>query len=126
MINWTKLGLIFPQATEIHRNPVVLQTPENQAAKANGKFVMYLDSNLLAYSDDLIHWTSKRVASPWPGGENCVALADWNPKYPNNILLFTAGPHSGHFYGVGEVLLDRSDPEKAIECLPRPIFCAET
>ena len=43
-------------------------------------------------------------------------LADWNPKYPNNILLFTA--RSGHFYGVGEVLLDRNDPERAIEWLP--------
>ena len=125
MVHWTKRGLIFPHASEIHRNPVVLQTPENEAAKANGKFVMYLDYGLVAYSDDLVHWTSKKVANPWPGGENCVALADWNPKYPNNILLFTAGPHSGHFYGVGEVLLDRNDPERAIEWLPRPIFCAE-
>jgi predicted GH43/DUF377 family glycosyl hydrolase len=25
-----------------------------------------------------------------------------------------------------EVLIDRHDPEKAIEWLPRPIFCAET
>jgi len=125
MVHWTKRGLIFPRASEIHRNPVVLQSPNNEAVKANGKFVMYLDSGLLAYSGDLIHWTSKKVVHPWPGGENCVALADWNPKHLNNILLFTAGPHSGHFYGVGEVLLDRNDPEKAIEWLPRPIFCAE-
>lgn len=126
LVTWTKRGLIFPHATEIHRNPVVLQNPDNEAVKANGKFVMYLDSGLVAYSDDLVHWTSKTVGKPWPGGENCVALADWNPKYPNNILLFTSGHHSGHFYGVGEVLLDRYDPEKAIEWLPRPIFCAET
>jgi predicted GH43/DUF377 family glycosyl hydrolase len=125
LINWTKLGIIFPHVAEIHRNPVVLQNPDNEAVKASGRFVMYLDSGLIAYSDDLIHWTSKKVANPWPGGENCVALADWNPKYPNNILLFTAGPHSGHFYGVGEVLLDRNSPERALEWLPRPIFCAE-
>jgi predicted GH43/DUF377 family glycosyl hydrolase len=126
LTHWTKLGLLFPHATEIHRNPVVLQNPENEAVKANGKFIMYLDFGLIAYSQDLIHWTSKKVAHPWPGGENCVALADWSAKYPKRILLFTAGPHSGHFYGVGEVLIDRNDPEKAIEWLPRPIFFAET
>jgi predicted GH43/DUF377 family glycosyl hydrolase len=126
LVNWTKLGLIFPHATEIHRNPVVLQNPNNEPVKANGKYVMYLDFGLVAYSDDLVHWTSKKVSNPWPGGENCVALADWSAKYPDNILLFTSGPHSGHFYAVGEVLLDRNNPEKAIEWLPRPIFCAET
>jgi predicted GH43/DUF377 family glycosyl hydrolase len=125
LVNWTKLGLVFPHATTIHRNPVVLQSPDNEAVRANGKFVMYLDSGLVAFSDDLIHWTSKKVSNPWPGGENCVALADWNSKYPNNILLFTGGHHSGHFYAVGEVLLDRNDPERAIEWLPRPIFYAE-
>ena len=67
MVHWTKRGLIFPHASEIHRNPVVLQTPDNEAVKANGKFVMYLDYGLVAYSDDLIHWTSKKVANPWPG-----------------------------------------------------------
>ncbi|MGD0226575.1 MAG: hypothetical protein ABSF71_29970 [Terriglobia bacterium] len=125
LVNWTKLGLIFPDAKEIHRNPVVLQNPDNEPVKANGKYVMYLDSGLMAFSGDLVHWTSKKVSNPWPGGENCVALADWNPKYADNILLFTSGHHSGHFYAVGEVLLDRNDPEKAIAWLPRPIFTAE-
>ena len=123
--NWTKHGLIFPDAKEIHRNPVVLQTPDNLAVRANGRFVMYLNSGLIAYSDDLIHWTSKKIAAPWPGGENCFAMVDWSETYPDHILLFSGGHHSGHFYAIGEVLLDRHDPEKAIEWLPRPILHAE-
>ena len=124
--HWTKHGLVFPQATETHRNPAILQNPENEPVKVNGKFVMYINNGLIAYSDDMLHWTSKKVAHPWPGGENCFALADWSKKYPNRILVFTGGNHSGHFYAIGEVLIDRNDPEKALEWLPRPVFCAET
>jgi len=123
--HWTKQGLVFPQAEEIHRNPAILQNAQNEAVKVNGKFVMYINNGLIAYSDDLLHWTSKKVAHPWPGGENCFALADGSEKYPNRILVFTGGNHSGHFYAIGEVLLDRSDPEKALEWVPRPVFCAE-
>jgi predicted GH43/DUF377 family glycosyl hydrolase len=123
--HWTKRGLLFPQAGEIHRNPAILQNPQNEAVKVNGKFVMYINNGIIAYSDDLLHWTSKKVAHPWPGGENCFALVDWSEKYPNRILVFTGGNHSGHFYAIGEVLLDRNDPEKALEWVPRPVFCAE-
>ncbi len=122
---WTKHGLLFPDAREIHRNPVVLQTPDNQAVRVNGQFVMYLNDGLIAYSDDLIHWTSKKIAAPWPGGENCFAMVDWSEKYADHILLFSGGHHSGHFYAIGEVLLDRRDPEKAIDWLPRPVLHAE-
>ena len=123
--HWTKRGLVFPQAGEIHRNPAILQNPQNEAVRVNGKFVMYINNGIIAYSDDLLHWRSKKVAHPWPGGENCFALADWSDKYPNNILLFTGGHHSGHFYAIGEVLLDGNDPEKALAWVPRPVFCAE-
>ncbi len=122
---WTKHGLCFPNATRTHRNPVILQTPHNEAARVNGKFVMYLNHGLIAYSEDLLHWESRDVAEPWPGGENCFALVDWSESYKDNILVFTGGAHSGHFYAVGEVLLDRAQPEQALEWLPRPILYAD-
>ena len=56
---------------------------------------------------------------------NCFALADWSAEYRDLILVFTGGPHSGHFYAVGEVLVDRARPDRAIEWLPRPIFHAD-
>lgn len=120
--HWTNHGLCFPHAMRIHRNPVVVQTPENRAARLNGEFVMYLNDGLVATSPDLLHWTSRDVANPWPGGENCVALVDWHPAYADRILVFTGGPHSGHFYAVGEVLVDRAAPDTAIEWLQRPIL----
>lgn len=123
--NWTQHGLLFPDAHEIHRNPVVIQTPENVAVRTDRGFVMYLNDGLIAYSDDLIHWTSKKIATPWPGGENCFAVVDWSERYPDHILLFSGGHHSGHFYAVGEVLLDRHDPEVALDWLPRPVLYAE-
>jgi len=58
--NWKKIGLVFPHAQEIHRNPVILRNPQNEAVRVNSKFVMYLNFGVIAYSDDLIHWTSKK------------------------------------------------------------------
>lgn len=122
---WTKHGLCFPDAKRIHRNPVIVQTPENEAARLGYGFVMYLNDGLIATSDDLIHWHSREVADPWPGGENCFAVVDWDERYPDNILVFTGGPHSGHFYAVGEVLVDRNEPDRAVEWLPRPVLTAD-
>jgi predicted GH43/DUF377 family glycosyl hydrolase len=122
---WTTHGLCFPGATRIHRNPVIVQTPENEAARLGCGFVMYLNDGLIATSDDLIHWHSRDVADPWPGGENCFAVVDWDERYPDNILVFTGGPHSGHFYAVGEVLVDRNQPDRAVEWLPRPVLTAD-
>jgi predicted GH43/DUF377 family glycosyl hydrolase len=122
---WTKHGLCFPDASRIHRNPVIVQNPENEAVRLECGFVMYLNDGLMAVSDDLIHWRSREIADPWPGGENCFALVDWDARYSNRVLVFTGGPHSGHFYAVGEVLVDRSAPDRAIEWLPRPVLAAD-
>jgi hypothetical protein len=59
----------------------------------------------------------------WPGGEGCFALADHDPGRPDDIILFTGGAHTGHFYAVGEVRLSKADPEKPLGWLPRsPLF----
>lgn len=126
LINWKKIGIVFPNATRTHRNAVVLQSPTNEAVKLNGKFVMYINSGLMAYSEDMIHWKSKEIGKEpnFPGGECCFALANYDSKHPDNIILFTGGHHTGHFYAIGEVLFSKKNPEKPVAYLPRPVLAA--
>lgn len=125
LLYWEKKGLVFPNASAIHRNPCVLQNPDNEAVKVNGKFVMYINGGLIAYSEDLLHWESEKVEELWPGGEGCFALADYSPQHPDKILLFTGGHHTGHFYAIGEVLFNWDNPGKPVEWLPRPVIHVE-
>ena len=89
LLHWTKHGIVFPNATRTHRNGVVLHDPQNAAVKVNGKFVMYINDGLIAYSDDLIHWESRDTKKRWPGGEGCLALAHYSKAHPEHIILFT-------------------------------------
>lgn len=121
LIHWKNLGLVFPDATRIHRNPCVLQDADNRPVRdAAGRYVMYIDNNLIAFSDDLVHWTSEEIPDFMPGGECCFALAR-----SRDIILFTGGHHSGHFYAVGEILLSIDDPKKPIEWLEKPVLIAD-
>lgn len=122
--HWEKVGIVFPEAKRTHRNGVVLQNPRNEAVRVNGKYVMYLNDGLIAYSDDLIHWESKENPNRWPGGEGCFALCDHTLADPDRIILFTGGNHTGHFYAIGEVLLSKKNPEKALDYLPAPVLAA--
>ena len=71
----------------------------------------------------MAHWESHDNPYHWPGGECCFALADYNPGRPDDIVLFTGGAHTGHFYGVGEVLLSKADAARPLHWLPRsPLF----
>jgi predicted GH43/DUF377 family glycosyl hydrolase len=125
LVTWEKVGLAFPEASEIHRNACVLSNPQNEAVPVDGKFVMYLNNGLIAYSDDLLNWESTKLDELWPGGEGCFALADHDPAEPDQIVLFTGGHHTGHFYAIGEVLLSKADPGRAVDWLPRPVLVAE-
>jgi predicted GH43/DUF377 family glycosyl hydrolase len=125
LIRWEKLGLVFPDAKVIHRNPVVVQNPDNDAVRVGGAFLMYINGGLVAASDDLVHWESREVPELWPGGEGCFALADYSAACPDRILLFTGGPHTGHFYAVGEVSFSRDDPTRPLAWLPRPALHAD-
>lgn len=120
LIHWKEQGLVFPQAARIHRNACVVQDPQNCAVKIDGKYLMYMNDGLLAYSDDLLHWNSREIELSWPGGEGCFALADYNAAQPDNILLFTGGHHCGHFYAIGEVLFHKDNPSKPLDWLKRP------
>lgn len=126
LLNWEKKGIVFPNATRTHRNAVILQNPRNEAVKVNNKFVMYINFNLMAYSNDMLHWQSKSVKDSFPGGECCFALAGHAPADPDQIILFTGGNHTGHFYAVGEVLFSKKNPEKPIQYLPRPVLAADS
>ena len=125
LVNWQKLGIVFPGAKRMHRNGVILQNSHNEAVKVNGKFVMYLNFGLMAYSEDMIHWKSKEATHSWPGGEGCFALADHEPSRPEDILLFTGGHHTGHFYAAGQVRFSKADVEKPLDYLPRPFLAAD-
>lgn len=125
LLHWEMLGLVFPNAKRIHRNPCVVQDPDNEAVMINGKFVMYINDGLMGISDDLIHWESVELDSRWPGGEGCFALTNYNPKHTDDIILFTGGHHTGHFYAIGEVLFNKRDPGKPITWLPRPVLTAD-
>ncbi len=126
LINWTKVGIVFPNAKRTHRNAVVLQNPNNEAVKVNGKFVMYINFGLMAYSTDMVHWESKEIGEKpdFPGGECCFALADYDKNKPDNVILFTGGNHTGHHYAIGEVLFSKKNPEKSLAYLPRPVLTA--
>lgn len=122
LINWTKPILVFENNENMHRNACVVQSPDNEAVKIDGKFVMYLNNFLIAYSEDMIHWTSKLSKYRWPGGEGCFALTNHRG---DDVVLFTGGHHSGHFYAIGEVLFSRKDVSKPISWLERPILKAD-
>jgi len=125
LLNWQKMGIVFPDAKRIHRNAVVLQDPQNRAIRVNGKFVMYVNGGLIAYSEDMMHWDSHENENRWPGGECCFALGEYSENR-DSIILFTGGAHCGHFYAVGEVLISRSDVTKPLRWLPRSPLFAET
>ena len=125
LINWEKHGLVFKDADRIHRNACVVQNNENHAVKINNRFVMYLNDQLMAYSDDLINWQSEEISTQWPGGEGCFALADYSDEYPDNIILFTGGHHTGHFYAIGEVLFSKNKPHMPLKWLNRPILTSD-
>lgn len=65
------------------------------------------------------------MASGFPGGERCFALAEYDKENPDNIILFTGGHHTGRFYAVGEVLFNKSNPAMPIEWLPRPVLTVD-
>ncbi len=126
LIHWEHQGLVFPKAKRIHRNGTVVQDPHNRAVRdSQGRFVMYINDRLIAYSDDLLHWESKELESVWPGGECAVAITHYHPQDQGRLVLFTGGNHTGHFYAKGEVLFSLRDPEHPIEWLPRPVLAAD-
>lgn len=126
LLHWEKKGIVFPDAKRIHRNGVVLQNPQNEAVQVDGKFWMYINDGLMATSTDMIHWESFEIQNTWPGGEGCFAMADHDPKHPDQVVLFTGGNHTGNFYAIGEVLFSKNDLTKPLDYLPQPVLSADS
>ena len=74
LLDWDLKGIVFPNVKRTHRDGIVLANPKNEAVKVNGKYVMYINDRLIAYSDDLIKWESHENPNKWPGGEPCFAF----------------------------------------------------
>jgi predicted GH43/DUF377 family glycosyl hydrolase len=125
LIHWDKMGIVFPDASRIHRNGVVLQSPQNEAIRVDGKFWMYINDNLMATSTDMVHWESFEISHQWPGGEGCFALGNHDPAHPDDVVLFTGGNHTGNFYAVGEVLFSKADLTRPLDYLPQPVLTAD-
>ena len=83
---------------------------------------MYINGHIIGRSKDLLHWESTPLETPGPGG--VLRPADYSND-PEDILLFTGGHHSSHFYAIGEVQFSKRDPESPLTWLPRPVLHAE-
>ncbi|MGC9260098.1 MAG: hypothetical protein ACP5I8_08490 [Phycisphaerae bacterium] len=124
LLHWKQIGILFPHVARVHRNAVVLQGPHNHAIRVNGKFVMYLDYGLVAYSTDLVHWVTRKQPAIYPGGEVCFALGNYSRRHKNRIVLFTGGDFTGYCYAIGEVLFSKRNPAKPLAYLPAPVLTA--
>ena len=124
LVHWKTIGIVFPNSIRLHRNAVVLQSPHNQAIRVHGKFVMYLDNGLIAYSKNMRHWVTRRRRLHYPGGEVCFALGNYSRRHRQRIVLFTGGHFTGHYYAIGEVLFSARNPAKPRAYLPAPVVMA--
>ena len=124
LYHWEKKGLLFPGAKKIHRNASILQNPKNEAVRINGRFVLFINDGIIAFSDDMEHWESDEMET-FPGGECAFSVCDYDADNPDNVILFTGGHHTGHFYAHGEVLLNKNNIKKPVEWLPRPVLYVE-
>ena len=121
LLHWEEIGIVFKNAPRIHRNACVVQNSDNEAVRINGKFFMYINDGLVAESEDMLNWTSREINTSWPGGEGCFAL-----YRGEDIVLFTGGHHTGHFYAIGEVRFSASEPTVPTGLLNFPAITADS
>jgi predicted GH43/DUF377 family glycosyl hydrolase len=130
-INWTKLGVIQTGT----KNGAIVRDPFGTPVKIGGKFVMYAGNQNfgVCYSENLtnwtpIHWFDFHMPAGWSGPyEPCVAVANYSPAHPDDIVLFIAGTLNGKgkwYYAISEALFSKNDPEKKIaqlnDCIMKP------
>lgn len=132
LIHWEKKGsLLFDE----NGNPLptksaaIVCDPYGNAAKVNGKYVLYTNSHL-ATSEDFLHWEAERFDAVGFTGrlnEVCVALTDYQTPGEDDILLFFAGNFSkiqekDYFYAVGEALFSRENLKECKDYLKYPVI----
>ena len=123
--HWKKLGVIEDGT----KNAAVVCDPNGTPVKINGKFVMYTGDTQfhLCYSDDMVHWGPMTpinipVPATWKQSfEVCVAVADYDPAHPDNIVVFIGGPLNGQgkwYYALSETLFSKKDLATEVAVLP--------
>jgi predicted GH43/DUF377 family glycosyl hydrolase len=129
---WKKLGVVVPGT----KNAAMVCDPNGTPVKINGRFAMYVGylGAGLNYSDDLIHWRKKgdiektdiELPPDWQKNfEPCIAITDYSPSQPDNVVLFIAGKLNGHgkwFYSISEVLFSKADLTRKVAQLDDSIF----
>ncbi len=129
---WKKLGVIEPKT----KNAAMICDPNGTPAKINGRFAMFIGNSKVGvcYSDDLVTWgpiTDIDLKLP-PGWvkpyEPCVAVTNFSPAFPEDIVLFIAGTLNGKgrwFYGISEVLFSQADLTHKVDQLGDCILKAQ-
>jgi predicted GH43/DUF377 family glycosyl hydrolase len=131
-VTWKKLGIVVPGT----KNAAMVCDPYGTPVKINNKFAMYIGylGAGVAYSDDLIHWGTKKdikktdleVPPDWQKQyEPCIAITDYSPSQPDNVVVFIAGKLNGHgkwFYSISEMLTSKADLTKKVAQLDDSIF----
>ena len=142
LLDWQKHGPLFKGIGNT-KSGTIVQNPENEAVRINGRFVMYVlesygtfHNDWIAYSDDLINWDIKKF-TPRLGGESCLAVTDYRDGPGGDIVLFYAGnlngqadkvswdyPESSYkvYYAINQALFSRDRPEKLIDVLRKPVL----
>ena len=130
-LTWKKLGIIFSGP----KNAAVVCDPNGTPVKINGKFAMYVGKSGagLSYSDDLITWGKiTKIDMKFPPGwstgfEPCIAITDYSPSQPDNVVLFIAGALNGNkkwYYAISEALFSKADLTAKVaqldDCIMKP------
>ena len=129
LIHWEKQGPMFPEMRNT-KSGCIVQNPEGEAVKVNGRYVMYMNHHI-AYSDDFIQWEVKEFERGL-SGEVCVAITDYRASGRDDILVFYAGSLKGEvanvdwYYAISESLYSRQNPEKLLAVLSEPVLKPES
>ena len=123
-LTWKKLGPVV----ENTKNGAMVCDPNGQPVQINGKYAMYVSAHGvgICYSSDLLSWSpitpvTLKLPPTWSQSyEPCLAIANYSPAKPDDIVLFIAGTLNGRgrwFYGISETLFSKADLTKKVDQL---------
>jgi predicted GH43/DUF377 family glycosyl hydrolase len=132
-VHWTQLGMVQLGT----KNGAVVCDPQGTPLKIGGRFVMYIGNNSLGVctSRDLKNWGPiSPINVDFPAGwadsyEPAYAIANFNPKYRKDIVLFLGGPLNGsqvnwYYYAITELLFSEKrlavKTDQLDDCILKP------
>lgn len=132
LIHWEKKGIVVPRSVSKGwaKAAVIPRSPEGEAVKINGQFIMYISERLhsgkedvkeqmIGYSKDLIHWEFEQKPYLEPD-ENIksiyeVATAVTNFPGSDNIVMDIYYVQGDGVRGCAQALYSKKDPFKRID-----------